>query len=329
VKEHTLRGEPAARRLLEEARYEVIPLAGTEEAVERWLISRRAEEQKKTTITITASPTRGIEPTIALTERLGAKARRRGGEPSSLCVVPHLSARLIEDEHHLEEIVARLKEAGVEEVFVIGGDAKEPRGRFHDALGLLEALEELGRPFERVGIAGYPEGHPSIERAELERALRKKALYASYVVSQLCFEAKKVLLWARRVRELGVGLPVVVGVAAPIDPKRLAGIAAKIGIGDSARFLRKQRAKSLLRLLSPGRRRSALSLVYEPGGFLEELVEEGSREGLLASSGVTEEGGGMISGLHLYTFNDLQRTLEWVLEEKKMAQREGEKRRRG
>ena len=40
-----------------------------------------------------------------------------------------------------------------------GGDA-DPAGDYPDALGLLEDLTELGRPFEHVGITGYPESHP-------------------------------------------------------------------------------------------------------------------------------------------------------------------------
>lgn len=277
--------------LLRHPRYEIIPLSGIEEEVHRWA---GKEAGKGATLTITASPTRGIEPTISLLERL-----HDGGYPGGL-LVPHLSARLIESKEHLREVVGRLKGCGVEEVFVVGGDAREPVGEFHEALGLLEALEELGRPFERVGIAGYPEGHPSIGEEALLEALIKKAFYASYVVSQICFDASTIVGWIERIRGLGVSLPVVVGVAGPVDPAKLARIAARIGIGESARFLRKQRGW-LLRLLMPS------TFSYDPDALLEELgrrlEEKKSGEG---------EDYDVVGGLHIYTFNDLGKAVGWV-----------------
>ncbi|BBL78188.1 methylenetetrahydrofolate reductase [Rubrobacter xylanophilus] len=265
-------------------RYEIIPLEGIEEGVWEWVY----EGERSPTLTITASPARGMGPTVELVRRL-----REGGY-AGRALVPHLSARLIRDERHLEEIVARLKEAEVEEVFVVGGDAKEPAGKFRDALGLLEALKELGSPFERVGIAGYPEGHPFIEEKALMEALIEKSAHASYVVSQVCFDAGRVVKWVGRIRGLGVRLPVVVGVAAPIEAMRLARIATRIGVGESARFLRKQRGW-LLRLLLPGKK---AGLSYDASGFLEALVREGGGEG--------------VSGIHLYTFNDLKSSVGWV-----------------
>ncbi len=55
------------------------------------------------------------------------------------------------------------------DVFVVAGDAEEPRGSFHGAIDLLEALDELGRPFPEVGITGYPESHPFIDDETTDR----------------------------------------------------------------------------------------------------------------------------------------------------------------
>ena len=82
--------------LLATSRFEVIPLDGVEEQV-------LAHVPVDVTVTITASPTKGLEPTFALAARLAA----HGYE-----VVPHLSARLVRDERELGEIVARLRELG-------------------------------------------------------------------------------------------------------------------------------------------------------------------------------------------------------------------------
>src|SRR5215213_5862089 len=83
----------------------------------------------------------GIEGTLLLGEEL----LDRGFE-----IVPHLAARLVTDSAHLEEIVRWLEDLNVEEVFVIGGDAREPAGQFSSALELLSAMADVGQRFEQV-----------------------------------------------------------------------------------------------------------------------------------------------------------------------------------
>ena len=98
--------------LLRRPRYEVLPAASTEDTVLEWV-------PPEVTVTVTASPAKGLDPTLDLTERLAARGYR---------VVPHLSARLVRDDAHLAEIVARLKASGVDDVFVPAGDADPPAG---------------------------------------------------------------------------------------------------------------------------------------------------------------------------------------------------------
>jgi hypothetical protein len=77
-------------------RLEVMPLDG----VEQDLI---AHVPPGLTLTVTSSPTRGVEATVALSERLAAHGYR---------VVPHLAARLVSDRAHLRELLARLGDVG-------------------------------------------------------------------------------------------------------------------------------------------------------------------------------------------------------------------------
>src|SRR6185436_12154529 len=91
--------------LLRHPRFEVLPLDGVEEEV-------RAHLEPGTKVTVTASPRKGLEETLGLSERLA-----RAGYP----VVPHLSARLVRDRVHLEETVERLADAGIRELFVPAG----------------------------------------------------------------------------------------------------------------------------------------------------------------------------------------------------------------
>src|SRR5665647_2992962 len=90
--------------------YEVLPFKGTEENVV-------AHVPKTVRLTVTASPPKGIEATIALSERLSALGYQ---------VSPHLSAKMIRDKVQLGEFIQRFNAAGIDSIFVIGGDAEEP-----------------------------------------------------------------------------------------------------------------------------------------------------------------------------------------------------------
>ena len=126
-------------RLLEQARYEVLPTPTTEDKVLEHLPRDR-------TVTVTASPSKGLEATLDLAERLTGHG---------FLAVPHLAARMISGRSELAEIADRLTGKGITRIFVPGGDS-EPVGDYPDALALLEDLAALGHPFGQVGITGYP-----------------------------------------------------------------------------------------------------------------------------------------------------------------------------
>jgi methylenetetrahydrofolate reductase (NADH) len=260
--------------LLRSPRYEVLPTKGTEEAVAEWVPAGM-------TVTVTASPVKGLDPTIDLTERLAARGYR---------VVPHLAARSVTGDAHLDRIVARLKACGVDDVFVPGGDAPHPAGRFDSALPLLERLDELGRPFSRIGITGYPESHPKIHDDITIQAMWDKRRYASYIVSNVCFDAAQLGRWIGRIRARGVTLPLYAGLAGPAERTRLLKMAAVAGASESARFLTRHPGW-ILRFWVPGG--------YSPDRLLDR-----------AAAVLTAPGSG-VAGLHLFTFNQLQQAELW------------------
>jgi methylenetetrahydrofolate reductase (NADPH) len=259
-------------RALERPRFELLPLEGAEEQAEHLPSGAK--------VTITCSRARGLESTLRLAERLS----KRGFQ-----AVPHISARLVSDESHLEETVWRLEGCGVREVFVIGGDAKQPVGKFSGASGLLSAMDRMGHGFEEVGVAGYPEGHPIIADSDLWRALRQKQHYATYIVTQMCFDPRAILNWVSGIREQDIRLPVYVGLPGVLDWKKLLLVSLKIGVGDSARFLTKN-AGVLKTLLKPH---------YSPDGLLEDLAP------------YVREPHYDIRGLHFYAFNQTAALEEW------------------
>jgi methylenetetrahydrofolate reductase (NADPH) len=265
---------PGLSALLRRVRYEVLPARATEEKV-------LAHVPRDVVVTVTASPVKGLEPTLDLTARLAAHGYR---------VVPHVPARLLRDDAHLKETVDRLREWGVDDVFVPAGDADPPTGTYDGALPVLRRLGELGRPFAEVGVTGYPESHPLIHDDITVQAMWDKREHATYVVSNLCFDPRVLGQWIARVRGRGVELPVHVGVAGPVQRAKLLAMATKIGVGESTRFLAKH-ASWFLRFAAPGG--------YSPQRLLERT------EGALAAPSAG------VAGLHLFTFNQIAETEAW------------------
>ena len=185
----------AMARLLRNARYEVLPVASTEEKVLTHL-------PKDRTVTVTASPGKGLDATFALAESL----TRQGYD-----AVPHIAARMVSGRGELKEICDRLTESGISTVFVPGGDA-EAVGDYPDALSLLEDLTVLGKPFAKVGITGYPESHPTISDDLTVQSMWDKRRHATHVVSNLNFDPDTVKQWVDRMRTRGITLPVLLGI---------------------------------------------------------------------------------------------------------------------
>ena len=118
---------------------------------------------------------------------------------------------MVRDRAQLAEITGRLAGAGIERIFVPGGDATDP-GDYPDGLSLLRALVDGGRPFKEVGIPCYPEGHAFIGDDELLASLRAKAQLATFMTSQLCFNPAAIGTWLAARRSEGIALPLNVGV---------------------------------------------------------------------------------------------------------------------
>lgn len=261
--------------LAREARFEVFPTSSVLDAVLSSL-------ERDVTVTVTTSPRKGLEASLSLAEALRREDFR---------VVPHLSARLLESRAHVEEVAARLRAAGVDDVFVPAGDASAPAGEFEGALPVLVALSELEERFSRVGITGYPESHPQISDDVTIQSMWDKRRYADYIVSNLCFDPVVLRNWVRRVRARGVELPLYVGVAGPCDPTKLLDMARRIGVSESARFA--------------GRHLSWFArLSANPGGYRPERL-------LVKAGSVLLEPSSSVAGLHVFTFNQVREAAEW------------------
>lgn len=260
-------------RLLTHARYEVLPTK---------TIEAKLLESVPTTVpvTVTASPSMGLERTLEMAERLTTEG---------YAVVPHLAARMISGRAELTEIVGRLKAAGITSVFVPGGDA-EAVGDYPDALAMLEDLTAMGGPFTDVGVTGYPESHPTIHDDLTVQSMWDKRRHATYMVSNLTFDPAVIKDWVHRVRLRGVSMPLLLGLPGPVDRAKLLGMATKIGVGDSTRFLAKQKG--------------LMTRLVAPGGFTGESF-------LTKCAPTLSDPEAKVTGLHLYTFNQVAETEAW------------------
>lgn len=242
-------------------------------------MERAASLPVESVVTVTASPGKGLERTVEVAADLAARGHR---------VVPHLAARMVRDRRHLDDLLATIRDAGISRAFVVGGDATEP-GEYPTGLSLLRALVDSGLDWEELGVPAYPEGHISIPDEALLRDLIEKQELATFMVTQLCLDADAIVRWIAGIRAKGIRLPVLVGMPGPVDVRRLINIAAKTGIGDALGYVRKNR-RTVGRMLAHGG--------FEPDGLLAQLGPA-----LGDSSGIT--------GIHLFTFNDLERSVRW------------------
>jgi methylenetetrahydrofolate reductase (NADPH) len=253
------------------ARFEVLPFPG--------IVEEAARLPRPIRVTVTCSPKHGPDRAV---EAAGGLRRLDHS------VTVHVAARMVRDRDHLGQLLAGLTDAGVDDLFLIGGDIEDPVGEYASAVDLLPLVVDRAQRPGMIGIAGYPEGHPRISVEDLDHALRDKSRLADYVVTQMCFDPEALHTWIVRQREHGMGLPVVIGMPGRVARRKLLKMSARIGVGPSIEFLRKQ--KGLRSLLS---RRSTADRLYDR---IAALLDDPD----LA-----------VAGIQYFTFNELLQTWDW------------------
>ncbi len=241
-----------------------------------------------TRIYIPHTPRSNFDETVALAVRL----RRDGMEP-----VPHLVARRIEKISVLDDLLARLTgEAAVAQVLVVAGDIPASPGGIASALEILESGIFEKYRIRKIGVAGHPEGHPSVADPALRDALRRKNAYAEttgarvYIVTQFTFSADPVIRW-EETHGADIGrLPVTVGLPGLASVRTLLKYAAECGVGPSLRAFSK-RYSSLTKLLT----------VSTPD---TSIVAVARHRAASAQS--------RISGIHFFTFGGFEKTAQWA-----------------
>jgi methylenetetrahydrofolate reductase (NADPH) len=219
-----------------------------------------------------------------------AAALRRGG----FNPVPHVGARHMASLAQADEFLARLAgEAGVEQILAIAGDLPRPAGPLVSTAHLLRTGIVAARGIRRVGLAGYPEGHPVISATDLDAALSEKLALlggqglAAYVVTQFCFDPRPIAAWLVRLAATGIAIPVRIGVTGPASAATLLRSAVRCGIGNSMRML-SARGVAVARLLHEA----------APDAILRDLAGRTAAAGPL--------------GVHFFPFGGVARAARWA-----------------
>ena len=204
-----------------------------------------------------------IEDMVATAARLNADGYK---------VMPHFPARIIKDRATLENWIAMYQgEADVRQALLLAGGVTTPHGDFSDSMQLMDTGLFDKHGFERLHIAGHPEGNRDSDtdgsRLRVDDALRWKQGFSERtdakmaIATQFAFEAQPIIEWADSLKHAGIDLPIHIGIAGPAKLQTLIKFAIACGVGPSLKVLQK-RAMDVTKLLLP----------YEPTDVITELA---------------------------------------------------------
>ncbi|MBM3545631.1 MAG: methylenetetrahydrofolate reductase [Alphaproteobacteria bacterium] len=217
---------------------------------------------------------------------------------AGLRAVPHIACRRLKGLEEIENRLHAMAEVGVDDALVIGGDIPRPLGPFGSSMDVLATglFEQHG--IRHIGVAGHPEGSPDIPPAVVVDALHWKIAFAARtgiqvrLVTQFGFDPNLSILWANRLRDEGVRLPIHLGVAGPTSMTKLLKFAALCGVRTSMSFALK-RGAALASLLGN----------YEPEAHVRVIEQR-----VLAGEAP------LIRQLHVYAFGGLAAATTWLTE---------------
>jgi methylenetetrahydrofolate reductase (NADPH) len=130
----------------------------------------------------------------------------------------HLSC-VGETRQTLEEILANIERASLENVLALRGDPPRGQPEFKQPEGGLSSSPELAafiseRTEFAIGAACFPEVHPEAASLEADLAFLKTKVEAgaSFLITQLFFDNQVFFDWLAAARRAGIGVPIIAGV---------------------------------------------------------------------------------------------------------------------
>ncbi len=207
-------------------------------------------------------------------------------------VVAHLTCvgHVQED---IEIILDNYAECGISNILALRGDAPNdsasPQGDFFYAAELVRLIRDT-HPEMGIGVAGFPEGHPSsVDRLdELDRLKAKVDAGADYIVTQLFFDNRDFFDFVERCHIVGIQVPIIAGIMPIISKSNMVKMAR---LAPRTRF---------------------------PAGLLRAIFRAKSERGVenvgihWASEQVRDLLDKGVPGIHFYTLNSSSATMQIV-----------------
>ena len=212
--------------------------------------------------------------------------------------VPHIPARQIKDKSELKNFLDALKsKANVREVLLIAGSNKKPYGEFESSIQLIET-GYFNEGFKTIYFAGHPEGNVDIEKSNisLDASLKLKQDFANntqtnvVLLTQFCFDSNQIILWANKLKEDGIHLPIEIGVAGPAKLTSLIKYSIDCGVGPSLKILENNFSNL-----------TELATTYSPVDFLNDLIQK-----------INANKDANIQNIHFYPFGGIKELIKYI-----------------
>ena len=207
---------PSIAELLEQGghsfSFEFFPPRDDTGEVQLWNAIQALEPYRPTFVSVTYGAGGGTrDTTVRITGRIARE--------TTLTPVAHLTC-VGHTRAELEAILDSYAQAGVEHLMALRGDPSDgPRAPWTptpDGLTYASELVELAksRGDFRVGVAAFPEGHPSAESLDHDADVlaAKARAGAEFAVTQMFFRASDYFGLVKRVRDRGVEMPILPGI---------------------------------------------------------------------------------------------------------------------
>ncbi len=236
--------------------------------------------------------------TRELTHDLVVRIKQETGVPAT----PHLTC-VCHSEEDIQGILERYAKAGVSNILALGGDPPRNLASYNkaddafqhaaDLVAFIQKFNESGvHPDKRgfgIGVAGFPEGHPSTPNRLLEMDYLKAKVDAGahYICTQLFFDNHDFLDFRERCKLAGINVPIIAGIM-PITSA--SGMRRMAELSGGSRFPAK-----LLRAIA------------RCGGDEEAVQRVGTHYATEQCLDLLEHG---VDGIHFYTLNKSKATRE-------------------
>ena len=214
-------------------------------------------------------------------------------EECKVPVVPHQTC-VAATHSEVRTIMQRYRDAGVYNVLALRGDPPVGEDDWHPPEDGFKYAVDLVRfiraefPDTCIGVAGFPEGHPQMPNRLLEIDYLKEKVEAGadYIVTQLFFDNRDFYDFCERCRLAGIEVPIIAGIM-PLRNRK--GMEKMAELAAGARF-----PAALLRQVAEASDNAAVERIGLDWATeqVRDLLEH------------------KVSGVHFYTLNSAEPTLE-------------------